>query len=329
MNRKCIVMYSGGLDSAIAVHLLKSLGLDVTALHYILPFASGLGFKHSKIERLTEALGVPLRIEEEGQEFLDMVSDPRYGYGKNANPCLDCRIHRLTKAKKIMEETGASFIATGEVVGQRPKSQRKDCLDTIEVRTGLKGLLLRPLCAHLLAPTIPEQQGWVDRSKLMGMRGRGRRAQLAYAKQHSLQHTPPAGGCILTDIVIANRFLRLKEQQGNVSLSDFKLIAYGRHVQISPTARMIIGRFDAENEIMLKLVEPQDQVMLMEDVLGPLGLGKGTFTQQDILTAASVLARYSKVRAQPVARVSVKQGALKQIVEVEPADIDSVEKMII
>ena len=187
---QCIVMFSGGLDSTIAVHLLKQQGIDVTALYFVLPFESGLDFDHAAVKRYANGLSVPLRIEEEGEGFLDMVSSPDFGYGKHANPCIDCRIHRLKKAKGIMDEIGASFIVTGEVIGQRPKSQRKDSLILIERKAGLEGILLRPLSAQLLEPTIPETKGWVDRSKLLAISGRGRKEQLAYSKKYGLKPHP-------------------------------------------------------------------------------------------------------------------------------------------
>jgi len=160
-------MFSGGLDSVIAAHLLKSQGLSIKALHFVLPFYSGMGLSHSDIKYYAEVLGIPLMIVEEGEEFLSMIRDPRFGYGKNANPCIDCRIQRLRSAAKIMASEGASFIATGEVAGQRPMSQRVDNLYKIETESGLKGVLLRPLSAKLLNPTKPEQNGLINREKLL------------------------------------------------------------------------------------------------------------------------------------------------------------------
>ncbi|MDR2729045.1 MAG: 7-cyano-7-deazaguanine synthase, partial [Chitinispirillales bacterium] len=143
--KKVIVMFSGGLDSVIAAHLLKEQGLSVTALHFVLPFYCGVGKSFNQVEKYAENLGIPLRIEEEGEEFLEMIRSPKFGFGKNANPCIDCRINRLVRAGKIMEETGAVCLATGEVAGQRPMSQKMSCLYKVEKLSGLKGKLLRPL----------------------------------------------------------------------------------------------------------------------------------------------------------------------------------------
>jgi tRNA U34 2-thiouridine synthase MnmA/TrmU len=179
-------MFSGGLDSVMAAHLLKSQGLDVTALHFLLPFYSGLGRRPRQVEEYAAALGVPLRVEEEGEEYLAMFREPAFGYGKNANPCVDCRIHRLKKAARIVEETGAICLATGEVVGQRPMSQKLHTMQQVEKLSGLQGKLLRPLSAKLLAPTDAEEAGIIDREKLSDISGRSRTVRLAYAKLHGL-----------------------------------------------------------------------------------------------------------------------------------------------
>jgi len=312
-------MLSGGLDSIIATHLLKNQGIDVLALHFILPFYSGMGNTHTQIRERAGALGVPLRIEEEGEEFLEMFKDPQFGFGKNINPCLDCRIHRLSKAAVIMQQEGASFIATGEVVGQRPMSQRRDCLDIIEKRTGLKGLLLRPLSARLLRPTIPEEKGWVDRNNLLSIGGRGRKDQIAYAKLHELGYPAPAGGCLLTYEQTARRVVDLMRSSHQWSLADFKLLAYGRYFKINPNLRFVVARDDAENDVMEKLLLPDDFCLTMTDVLGPLGILRGAASQDELEIACRIMARYSKMRSQPLARISVSRNGSISIIAASPA----------
>lgn len=320
-------MFSGGLDSTIAVHLLKQKGLDILALYFVLPFESGLGFDHTAVKKYAEALSVPLRIEEEGNDFLNMVSSPDFGYGKHANPCIDCRIHRLKKAKVIMDETGASFIATGEVIGQRPKSQRKDSLLLIEKQAGLKGLLLRPLSAQLLEPTIPENQGWVDRSKLLAIRGRSRKEQLAYAKKYGLKHDAPAGGCVLTEKEVANRFLELRSHKKEISLNDFKLLAYGRHFRINPSPRLIVGRYKGENDIIEKLFEEGDIKIELAEITGPTALGRGVFTEDNIQKAASIVARYSRDRGEISTLVKIEKEGVVRNIKVKPAFDEDCEKL--
>ena len=316
---RCLIMFSGGLDSTIAVHLLRNQGVDVLALHFVLPFYSGLGIDHAAIQRRARMLDIRLRIEEEAEEYLAMFKDPHFGYGKNVNPCLDCRIHRLCKAALIMKQEGASFIATGEVVGQRPMSQRRDCLDIIDKRTGLRGLLLRPLSAGLLRSTIPEENGWVDRKKLLSIAGRGRKDQIAYAKLHGLSYPSPGGGCTLTSEQTMRRFDDLMRFMPDFSLSDFKLIAYGRHFRFAPSVRFVVARDDTENGILEKLQLPDDFALTTADVPGPLGILRGTASHEEIEKACRLIVRYSKARLQPRARVSISRQGTVSTVSVKPA----------
>ncbi|HAJ78382.1 MAG TPA: hypothetical protein DCO75_01305 [Fibrobacteres bacterium] len=323
---KCIVMFSGGLDSTIAVHLLKSLGVDVTALHFVLPFYSGSGNEFSEIKESARRLNVTLRIEEEGEEYMQMAKTPEFGYGKNANPCIDCRIHRLIKAARIMKETGAMFIATGEVVGQRPMSQRRDCLDIIEKKTELRGLLLRPLSAKLLKPTIPETNGWVDRSGLLSICGRGRKDQIAYAKHHGLSYPSPGGGCILTNAQTALRFDDLRKNIPDFSLSDFKLIAYGRHFRLNPTLRLIIARDDTENGFIEKMLLPDDYQIITVDVPGPMSILRGASDESLLELACKIAARYCKARNENQTRLSVIKMEKSTTLTVCPANDEECRK---
>jgi tRNA-uridine 2-sulfurtransferase len=323
---KCIVMFSGGLDSTIAVHLLQHLGLDVLALNFVLPFYSGFGFSHDGIKARAASLSVPLRIEEEGEEYLAMFKSAEYGFGKNVNPCLDCRIHRLSKAKLIMEETGASFIATGEVVGQRPMSQRRECLDIIEKRSGLKGLILRPLCAKHLRPTVPEEQGWLRRDDMLDFAGRGRKGQMAYAAQHGLTYPMPGGGCLLTYARTAERYANLAGSDPGFSFNDFKLLAYGRHFRLSPKLRLVQARDDSENGPVESLRLPSDYFMLLRDTLGPVGLLRGNATDNEIKLACSIFVKYTRERDKPLSAVELTSGEIKRIVEVVPAPEEVCER---
>jgi tRNA U34 2-thiouridine synthase MnmA/TrmU len=330
-------MFSGGLDSAIAVHLLKSQGLDVTALHFVLPFYSGLGRGPAQIEAYAAALGVPLRVEEEGEEYLAMIRAPKFGFGKNANPCVDCRIHRLEKAGRIMAETGAACLATGEVAGQRPMSQKIDTLHKVEKLAGLKGKLLRPLSAKLLPPTEVETAGIVDREKLLGISGRSRAAQLAYAKQHELSHSAPAGGCLLTNIETGARFDDLAAHNPEYSLADFKLLAYGRHFRTSPSYRVIVSRDGGENEAIERIAAsvpaPANMVrFLLRDANGPLavGIGDGEPSEFDLQFSASAVVRFSKLRSAGQAAVAVSGSAggneINRVLEAKAAEESELDK---
>jgi tRNA U34 2-thiouridine synthase MnmA/TrmU len=317
---KGVHMFSGGLDSVVSAHLLKSLQVDLTLIHFVLPFYSGLGSdEYHAIKVSAEQLGLPLRIVEDGEEFLMMIKDPKFGFGKNANPCIDCRIYRLGITKKIMTEMGASFISTGEVMGQRPMSQRRDMLFRIENEARCKGILLRPLSAQHLSPTVPEQQGLIDRSKLLDIAGRGRGQQIAYAKQFNLSYPAPGGGCILTSVQSGHRYLDLAQHHPDYTMTDFKLIAFGRHFRLSDTARLIVSRDERENQVLLRIVGEHDCYLYPTDVPGPVGILRGKFTEADLLAAASITARYSKGRDHEQVKVAIVEGEARQYHPVKPA----------
>jgi tRNA-uridine 2-sulfurtransferase len=205
------------------------------------------------------------------------------------------------------------------VVGQRPMSQRRDCLDTIEKQTGLRGLLLRPLSAGLLRPTLPEENGWVDRNKLLSIGGRGRKSQIAYANAHGLTYPSPGGGCILTNEQTMRRFADLMQYSPDFSLMDFKLIAYGRHFRLSPELRLVVARDDAENYLLDKLLQPNDHSLTTAEVPGPLGILRGRATQLEIEKACRIIARYSKARSQAQTLVAVAIHGIETVISVPPA----------
>ncbi|MBN1601202.1 MAG: hypothetical protein JW915_06310 [Chitinispirillaceae bacterium] len=317
---KGVHMFSGGLDSIVSAHLLKSLQIDLTLIHFVLPFYAGFDTVKSKaVQASAEQLGLPLRIVEDGEEFLRMIKDPKFGFGKNANPCIDCRIYRLGVAKQIMQELGASFVSTGEVSGQRPMSQRRDTLFRIENESGCKGILLRPLSAHHLPPTITEEQGLVDRSKLLGIAGRGRGQQIAYAQRFNLTYPSPDGGCILTNIQSAHRYLDLAGKQPDFTMTDFKLIAFGRHFRLSDDVRLIVSRDEHENQVLLRIVGELDCYLYPTDVPGPVSIIRGKFTETDLLNAASITARYSKGRDKEMVKVAAVKGEERSYHSVRPA----------
>jgi tRNA U34 2-thiouridine synthase MnmA/TrmU len=317
---KGVHMFSGGLDSIVSAHLLKSLNVDLTLLHFILPFYTDIGSEFREVQSSADQLGLPLRFVEDREEFLSMIRDPKFGFGKNANPCVDCRIYRLKRAKKIMEEMGASFISTGEVMGQRPMSQRRDTLFRIENEAGCKGILLRPLSALHLNPTIPEEQGLIDRNNLLNIAGRGRARQIEYARQHNLTFPNPAGGCILTNVQSGHRYLDLAQHHPDFTMTDFKLIAYGRHFRLSDTARLIVSRDEHENNVLLNIAEENDCYLYPTDVPGPVSILRGKFTEQDSFLAAAITARYSKGRNNESVKVAVVQGENRQYHSVKPAE---------
>lgn len=316
-----IVMYSGGLDSTIVAHMLKSQGLRILAVHYVLPFYSGLGYGHRSIKKLAAKLDVPLQIVEEGDDFIEMMRDPVFGFGKNANPCIDCRIRRIIHARKIMADNGASFIATGEVSGQRPMSQGINIMNAIEKRIGERGILLRPLSAKLFPPTNAEIKGIVKRELLFDWSGRARTVQLDYAKKYGLEYQPPAGGCMLTNVGTARRFHEFFESTPDFTLNDFKMLAYGRHFRINSKCKFVIARNDSENQILAKILPPDNNYLQMKNSLGPVGLIRGAYTGAELELCASLLARFSKEKGNEEVVVElVENEVIIKSVAVKPGD---------
>ena len=293
-----LALLSGGLDSALAIHLVKRQGIDVTALHFPSFFSSlDPTGKDSPVQALAENLEVPLILMPKGDDFLEIIRHPRYGWGKNLNPCIDCRIYTFVKAKKLMEEMGASFIVTGEVAGQRPMSQRKDAMRLIDKRSGCEGIILRPLSAKALPATVPETDGLVDREQLLAVTGRGRKTQLALAHELGLKgYSPPAGGCLLTDPGFARRLRDLLDDREDVSKSDLKLLRMGRHIRLRPGLKIVVGRNEDENNRISDLASGAT-LFAPNGFPGPVILALGEPEPQEEFLIGSILRRYVKESA--------------------------------
>ena len=293
--RKAIVLMSGGLDSALAAKMMIDQGLEVVGLHLVSPFGCKLpvdaGAKH---------LGIRLVKKDKGEAYLDLVKNPQYGYGKNMNPCLDCRIYMFQLAEVVMKEEGADFVVTGEVVGQRPMSQMRHSMELIDSRTTLKGLLLRPLSAQSLEPTEPEIKGWVDRQKLMGISGRGRRDQIDLAEKIGVsEFAAPGGGCLLTEADFSRRlrdfFGHEKDVAPEMRLAQSQLLHLGRHFRLSEDLKFIVGRNENENRELAVLWEKSGGSYLHpESFTGPDAVVVGPLSHGERMTVARVMMRYSK-----------------------------------
>ena len=286
---RAIGLISGGLDSALAVSLMKQQGIEVITLRFLSPFWG----KDNQARRLVKELGVDYREIEVDESYLSIVQSPRYGYGENMNPCIDCKIWMLHRARIFMEEWGASFVFTGEVLGQRPKSQMKNTLRLIEKQSGLEGLLLRPLSAKLLPETVPEKEGWVKREQLLDLSGRGRKRQLELARRWGIRSfSLPAGGCLLTEPNFARRLQDLLQNGQNLTFQEVRLLKVGRHFRLSPSFKLIVGRDAEENQKLQEMFADGDVLFLPENGKGPLALGRGEGDRSVLQEAASLLAHY-------------------------------------
>lgn len=278
---RALVLFSGGLDSILAVKLLSAQGVAVEAVNFRTNFCG------PKEARLTvESLGVPLREVDLRREFLSVLRNPRYGYGAGLNPCLDCRILMLKKAGEIMRAEKFDFIATGEVLGERPMSQRLAALNIVEKDADIVGFLLRPLSAKLLAPTIAEKNGLIDREKLMDIVGRSRHRQMALAKEFSIEKYPsPAGGCPLTQAGFAGRLRALIKGRPDFTSEDIDLTAIGRHF-FENGCWLILGRDKTENEFLKSRVGRNDVFVVPLNFGGPEALIRGGEISLEVIERA-------------------------------------------
>lgn len=292
---KAVGLLSGGLDSTLAAKVLLEQGIEVCAINFTSPFClcTPKNAGCAAVVKAVEELGqIDLKRVALGDEYLHIVQHPRHGYGSGLNPCLDCRIMKIRKAGEYMCEIGASFVFTGEVLGQRPMSQHRDALRIIDRESGLEGLIVRPLSAKLFPPSIPEQKGWIDREKLLAISGRSRKTQIGLAASYGIAEYPcPAGGCLLT---IAGFVRRMKDLMtySEVNVHEVALLKVGRHFRLIPQVKLVVGRNQDENERLLKLARRDDLCFEPLEVNGPIGLGHGDFTDAILQKSVSIIARY-------------------------------------
>ncbi len=331
---RAVALLSGGLDSTLAVRLVQDQGIEVRALHFYTGFCitehkRRLGLKREDGQhyvnpalKAAAQLRVPLEVVDISEDYYRIVLNPKFGYGKNVNPCIDCRIHMLRKAKEIMERDGYHFVVTGEVLYQRPMSQTPERLKLIEREAGLEGYVLRPLSAKVLPPTVPEIRGWVDREKLLGIRGRSRKVQIALAQRFGLEYEQPAGGCCyLTDENYAERFREAFEVEGSVSREDLLLLAVGRHLRLPSGLKLIVARNEGEVRFLRNFTNRYSYAQ-RRDGKGTLALIKGTPAEEELQIIADIVARYSKREA---TEVYLKLGDRELVLTGRPVEDDLIE----
>ncbi len=319
---KAVSLISGGLDSAVATKLILEQGISVTGVHFTSLFASKRDKERGlQAVRTAGELGIPLIVIDKGPEYIELIKNPRYGYGKNMNPCIDCRIFMLQKVRAIMEQEGASFVITGEVLGQRPMSQQRDTINLIEKRSGLKGLIVRPLSAKLFSPSEPEEAGIVDRGQLLGLSGRSRTTQQELVdKYHMKAYSSPGGGCLLTDPIFSSKLRDLFNDDRDFTIKDIELLTFGRHFRINHGTKLVIGRNQKENETLETLWAVPYILLSPEDFKGPKGMIKGRADRETLTVAANILGFYGKHDAQQIT-LEINNGTRKTVC-FEKIDVD-------
>lgn len=297
-KRKAVALMSGGLDSTLAAKIIQDQGVEVLGLHLNSPFAC-----LTDVQKSADAIGVSLLFKEKGAAYLDLIENPRYGYGRAMNPCIDCRIFMFQLADIVRREQEAHFVVTGEVLGQRPLSQHRHAMDLIEHKSPLEGLVLRPLSAHLLPPTVPEKEGWVDREQLFKISGRSRKEQFHLAEKLSIHdYSPPGGGCLLTETLFAPKlkdfFSHRDFADESEKLAQSELLRIGRHFRVSETVKIVLGRDQGEN-LKLAQIFPKTRGMLFRgtNFEGPTALAVGMSDDNLKQIAGGMILFYSKPQA--------------------------------
>ncbi len=339
---KAIALLSGGLDSTLAIITMLRQGIDVTAVTFLTHFGCDITDSSSCSKDpfpAAEKFGFGVKLCHLADKFLEIVINPKYGHGKNMNPCIDCRVLMLREAKEFMKLIGADFVITGEVLGQRPMSQRRETFPLIDREAGLEGYVLRPLTALNLKPTIPEKEGLVKRELLYGFRGRSRKPQMALAREFGLTEYPaPAGGCLLTDPIYSYRLKELLEHNHPYcypkksldflgtppTLKEINLLRVGRHFRLSPHCKAVVGRDREENAQIRLLRESEDYTLEVIGYGSPVTILTGRTTQREIELGASICARYSDGKNMPIVTVKVSGEGRGVMLEVAPANEETI-----
>ncbi len=320
---RAIALLSGGLDSLLASRIVLDLGIDVIGLHFTSPMCNAVKDDDgNRALRAGRELGIRVIVKDKGEEYVDVIRNPRHGYGKNMNPCIDCRIYMLRLTRQAMRAEGASFIITGEVVGQRPMSQRRETIRMIEKESGLDGLILRPLSAKLLPATDAERQGIVAREKLLSVSGRSRRRQYELVEQYGLkQFSCPAGGCLLTDPIYAGKLRDFFDHETDYGVRDIGLLRIGRHFRFADR-RFVLGRNQEENEYLEACRLPDYALFRPYGFKGPSGVAKGEPNEKMLQFVAALLQSYGKNPGSPVAFDVVNGHTMRCTVGAMGIDVD-------
>lgn len=324
---RALALISGGLDSILAAKLVKEQGIEVIGICFKSHF-----FNEENAVRMTKQIDIPLKVVDFSKAHFEIVKNPKHGHGKNMNPCIDCHALMMNYAGKMLDELKGDFIITGEVLNQRPMSQNKSSLNIVKKESGFADKILRPLSAKILPPTQMELDGLVDRERLLGISGRGRKEQMELAEKWGIEDYPsPAGGCKLTEPNYSIRLKDLLKKNQELSNRELELLKIGRHFRVTPNAKIISTRTAEEGEMIKKLLTEEDMVFLAKDFKGSMVVLVGEAVEEDIIFAAKVTARYSKGKDEK--KLVIRYGKYKHpsnnFVEAASATEEELEKYMI
>jgi tRNA U34 2-thiouridine synthase MnmA/TrmU len=325
-KKKVVALLSGGLDSQLAVRMMQEQGFEVSAVAIKTPFCDfdcgrGCGFE---IRERADDLNVNLKTVYLGDEYIEMLKHPKHGIGAGFNPCVDCRTMMFDAAKKHMEEIGAEFIISGEVLGQRPMSQHAPSLHIIENESNLKGKIVRPLSGGLLPPTNAEKDGLIKREDLGMIRGRQRKIQMKMAKEYGIENPPNAGGgCLLTEPQFGIKAKDLFDHIETPTINEIDLLKIGRHFRLDEETKFVVGRNQDENEMIKALALPGDILLEARDDLGPVSILRGKNAKDNVKFASSITLRYSDAPKGQQGVIIVKKGDLSEEIKTDRAEEES------
>lgn len=293
---KALALFSGGLDSLLAMKLITSQGIEVKALNINIGFGSRTD-KSEDMKRRAALVGASFEMVDVRNSYLqEVLFSPQYGYGKHFNPCIDCHAFMFKTALSMLKDEGASFIITGEVLGQRPMSQRSDAMAKVKrLASDEEDLILRPMCAKNLPETKPEREGWVDRTRLESISGRSRKRQLEMAAEFGIEDfESPGGGCLLTLENFSKKIKDFKEFSADMEVNDAQLLKYGRHLRLPNGAKMIVGRNELENELLRNLKTQKYEEIELGELVGAYSLVDANISKEDLELALKIALTYSK-----------------------------------
>jgi tRNA-specific 2-thiouridylase len=313
---RAIALLSGGLDSQLAVQVLRRQGVEVMGLTFESPF-----FGAEAGRRAAAQLGLELRVLDFTADIVELLECPKHGFGSCLNPCVDCHARMLKRAGGLATAEGFQFLATGEVLNERPMSQNKRSLQIVARESGYPDLVVRPLSAKLLPPTLPEREGWLDRARLLDLHGRGRKPQFQLAAELGVkEYPPPAGGCKLTEPHFCARLKDLRSHEGLRDLRLLRLLRLGRHFRLEPGVRLVVGRDERDNAAIEAQATGADVLLNFEAIPGPSALIVGGASDELVRQAASVCARYADAPAGRAVCVEVRRGEARSRIEVVPVE---------
>lgn len=320
---KGIGLLSGGLDSSLAIRVLQDQDIHIIGVSFVTPF-----FGSKKAESTAKMLSIDLRIINISKIHIEMLRSPKHGYGKGMNPCIDCHTLMFREAGKLMEAEKADFLFSGEVLGERPMSQNFQSLMEVANESGYKDFIIRPLSAKLLPETLPEHDGKVDRERLLDFSGRSRKRQVELAKHYGItEYSQPAGGCLLTDPAYSRRLRELMDKKQNFDIRDAELLAIGRHFRLDTGEKIIVGRNQSDNEMLMSLKTDDDVIIDITEYPSPIVMIPNGGSEKAIKKAASICVLYSDSPQEDTVQVSYHYKGRSNVLFTQPFIKDDLEKI--